>query len=196
MSTKVIADILTASRFGSAWVLLWIGTSKGAEGLPLAVIILVIAWITDVLDGPLARREPSRAQTWVGEHDLEIDIAVSLGVMTYLVFSNYLSAWLAVSYVVLCALVLWRYRSLELAWAVQAPPYGGMLYIALCHAPIYGLLMLAYLVIILVATWPRFPQVTLPQFFSAMRSLQKTEISPEPSQEETPLENSNKSSQA
>jgi phosphatidylglycerophosphate synthase len=190
LSPKTFADILTASRFVLAWVLLWLGISKGAEGLPTAAVILVIAWITDVLDGPFARKDKSGRQTWIGDHDLETDISVSLGVLTFLVFSGYLAAWLAVSYVIICIFLIWRFRSLELAWAVQAPPYAAILFLTLYNAPIYGFVMVAYLVAVLIATWPRFTQVTVPQFLSGMQNMSKTEIS-----NEEPQENGNKSSQ-
>jgi len=196
ITIKTLADILTATRFGLAWLLLWLGISKGVAGLPSAVVILIIAWITDVLDGPLARKDPSRRHTWIGDHDLETDLSVSLGVLTFLVLAGYLSAWLAVCYVIICLALLWRFRSQEPAWAVQAPPYGAILYIALRYAPAYGLAMVTYLIAVLIATWPRFPQVTLPQFFSGMHNLPKTEISQEELQEKTLIENSNNSSHA
>jgi phosphatidylglycerophosphate synthase len=193
MTTKTLADILTASRFGLAWVLLLLGISRDTEGLPTAVVILIIAWTTDALDGPLARKDPSHRYTWIGDHDLETDIAVSLGVLTFLVLAGYLAAWIAVSYVFICLIMLWRFRSPELAWAVQAPPYAAMIFIALRFAPIYGFAMVAYLIAVLIATWPRFPQVTLPQFLSGIQNLSKTEISQEEPQENTIVENGNQS---
>jgi phosphatidylglycerophosphate synthase len=196
ITTKTLADILTASRFGLAWVLLWLGISRGPAGLPTAVVILIIAWITDVLDGPIARKDASRRHTWIGDHDLETDVSVSLGVLTFLVLAGYLAAWLAVGYVIICLVLLWRFRSQELAWAVQAPPYGAMLYFSLCYAPAYGFAMVAYLIVVLIGTWPRFPRVTLPQFFSGIQNLPNTEIPPEKPQENTLIENSNNSSHA
>ena len=196
ITTKNLADFLTASRFGLAWVLLWLGISRGAAGLPSAVVILIIAWTTDVLDGPLARKDLSSQHTWIGDHDLEIDMSVSLGGLTFLVLAGYLPAWIAVSYVIICLILLWRVRSQELAWAVQAPPYAAMLFIALRHAPIYGLAIVAYLIVVIIATWPRFPQVTLPQFLSGMQNMSKTIISQEEPQENEIVENGNESSQA
>ena len=92
--------------------------------------------------------------------------------------------------------MLWRFRSQELAWVVQAPPYAAMLFIALGYAPSYGLAMVAYLVVVIVATWPRFPQMTVPQFLSAMQNLSKAKISQEEPQENVIVENGNESSQA
>ena len=177
ITTKTLADILTASRFGLAWVLLWLGISRGAAGLPSAVGILIIAWTTDLLDGPLARKDPSSRHTWIGDHDLETDMSVSLGGLAFIVLAGYLATWIAVSYVIICLILLWRFRSQELGWAVQAPPYAAMLFIRLRHAPIYGLAIVAYLILVIIATWPRFPQVTVPQFLSGMRNLSKTKFS-------------------
>jgi hypothetical protein len=53
--------------------------------------------------------------------------------------------------------------------------------------------MVAYLIAVLIATWPRFPQVTLPQFLSGIQNLSKTEISQEEPQENTIVENGNQS---
>ena len=195
ITTKTLADILTASRFGLAWALLWSGISRGAAGLPSAVVILIIAWITDGLDGPLARKDPSSRHTWIGDHDLEIDMSVSLGVLTFLVLAGYLPAWIAVSYVIICLILLWRFRSQELAWVVQSPPYAAMLFIALRYAPIYGLAIVAYLIVVLITTWPRFLQVTVPQFLSGMQNLSKTKILQEEPQENGFVENGNESSQ-
>ncbi len=191
ITAKTLADILTASRFGLAWVLLWLGISRGAAGLPMAVVILIIAWTTDMLDGPLARKDLSSRHTWIGDHDLEIDMSVSLGGLTFLVLAGYLAPWIAVSYVIICLILLWRVRSQELAWAVQAPPYAAMLFIALRYAPIHGLAIVAYLLVVIIATWPRFPQVTVPQFLSGMRNLSKTKFT-----QEEPQENGNESSHA
>jgi len=37
-----------------------------------------VAWTSDWLDGPLARRSKSGQQTWLGRHDLEADLAIML----------------------------------------------------------------------------------------------------------------------
>jgi phosphatidylglycerophosphate synthase len=79
-----------------------------------AVGILIIAWTTDLLDGPLARKDPSSRHTWIGDHDLETDMSVSLGGLAFIVLAGYLATWIAVSYVIICLILLWRFRSQEL----------------------------------------------------------------------------------
>lgn len=193
VSIKTLADVLTAVRFCLAGVILWLGVRGGAEALPAAVVVLILAWLTDVLDGPLARRDPLGRRTWIGDRDLETDISVSLAVLVYLALAGYLTPKAAVGYGIVCAALLWRFRSLHLAWAVQAPPYAGMLYAALRDAPRYGLIALGYLVLVVVATWPRFPQVVVPQFLGGMRDLGRTKAADEGARTENEgcLENGN-----
>lgn len=193
VSTKTLADMLTAMRFCLAGFILWLGVKGGAGALPAAVVTLILAWFTDVLDGPLARRDPSARRTWIGDRDLEVDMSVSLAVLIYLTLSGYLTLKAAVGYVVVCAALLWHFRSLHLGWAVQAPPYAGMFYAALRDAPRYGLMAIGYVALVVVATWPRFPKVVVPQFLEGMRNLGRRKVADEEARAEQNgyLENGN-----
>jgi len=176
VSTKVLADLLTAVRFCLAGFILWLGVKGGAEALPVAVGALILAWLTDVLDGPLARRDPSGRQTWIGDLDLQVDMSVGLAVLAYLTLAGYLTLKAALGYVVVCVVLLWYFRSPHLGWTIQAPPYAGMVYAALRDAPRYGLMIVGYLVLVVVVTWPRFPQRVVPQFFEGMRNLRRARV--------------------
>ncbi len=50
-----------------------------AGGVELAAQILPAAWTTNLLDGPLAGRDPRGTRTWIGDHDLQADLTVALG---------------------------------------------------------------------------------------------------------------------
>ena len=171
VSTKTVADLLTASRFGLAWLILWLGISAGADALPAAMMVLILAWITDLLDGPLARRDPSGRTTWIGDRDLETDISVSIGVLAYLTLAHYVAPSIAIGYGLICAALLVRFRSRELGMFIQAPVYAGIIYVALHDAQVYGWLAVGYVLLVIVATWPRFPRVVVPQFLEGMRRL-------------------------
>ena len=173
VSTKALADILTTLRFGLAWIILWLGMGDGADALPTAIMVLVLAWTTDVLDGPLARHDPTGRHTWIGDRDLEVDISVSIGVLAYLALAGFMPSKIALGYGIGCAVLLRQTRSRHLAWAVQAPPYAGIIYVALRDAQNYGLIAVGYVALIIAATWPRFPQVMVPQFLAGMRELGK-----------------------
>jgi cardiolipin synthase len=68
--TKTIADILTSVRFLLGLYLIWLGLRGGSEAMTTAVLMLLVAWISDVLDGPLARRDQRGIHTRIGDHDL------------------------------------------------------------------------------------------------------------------------------
>ena len=169
--TKTLADALTGVRFLLGLYLIWLGWKKGPEAIVPAALALLAAWATDVLDGPLARRDPRGIHTWIGDHDLEADLAVALGVWVYLTLAGFLSPWLAVAYGLAAAVALWRFGSAHLAWGVQALPYGAMIWTSWRMVPTCGLLLVGWIVLVVVATWPRFPRHTLPGFLNGVRDL-------------------------
>ena len=171
VGAKTLADTLTGVRLLLAFFLVWLGWQKGSEAIGSAALILLVAWVTDVLDGPLARRDPRGIRTWIGDRDLEADMAVALGVWIYLVLAGFLSPWLAGLYLVVTAVALWRLGTAQLAWGVQALPYGAMIWTAWRTVPACGLLLVTYLGLVIVATWPRFPRETVPEFLNGVRGL-------------------------
>jgi phosphatidylglycerophosphate synthase len=168
---KTLADTLTSVRFLLAFYLIWLGWKKGPEAIGSAALTLLVAWITDLLDGPLARRDPRGIRTWIGDRDLEADMAVALGAWIYLMLTGFLSPWLAGLYLVVAAVALWRFGSDQLAWGLQALPYGAVIWTSWRVAPLYGLLLVAWIGLVVVATWPRFPRQTVPDFLNGVRGL-------------------------
>lgn len=80
----LVADILTASRALAVvpiFLLSWYGEWR------LAFIILVAAWVTDMLDGPAARRWGSLNQrSGTDEFDYHTDLLMQAGVLMTLAF--------------------------------------------------------------------------------------------------------------
>lgn len=173
LQAKTLADTLTGARFLLGLYLLWLGMQKGSEALPTAALMLLVAWITDLLDGPLARRDLRRRHTWIGDHDLEADLAVALGTWLYLALAGFISFFLAAAYGAFGAAALWQFGSAPLAWGLQALPYGAMIWTALRHMPPYGLLLVTWVGLLVAITWPRFPQQMLPEFLNTMRNLRR-----------------------
>ena len=171
VGTKILADALTGLRFLLGLYLMWLGWQRGPQAIVPATLTLLLAWTSDALDGPLARRDPRGVQTWIGDRDLEADMTVALGVWVYLTLAGFLSPWLAVGYVLVAVAALWRFGSTHLAWGLQALPYGAMIWTAWRMAPVYGLLLVTWIGLVVVATWPRFPRQTLPGFLNGMRDL-------------------------
>ncbi len=167
--TKRLADLLTGSRVLFALIFAWLGLTGARESLALAGFIILASWITDLLDGPLARQ--SRAEpTWIGDHDLEVDATVSVGVLVYLVGVGFLEPAYALAYALLCVLIFWRWGwRRDPVMLLQAPIYLWFILIAVRNVPQIGWWLAAYPVVAIVVTWPRFPREIVPNFIAGMK---------------------------
>lgn len=103
-----LADFLTLSRIGAAGVLAWLGLAHGRSALPAAVLVIVLAWTTDQLDGWAARR--SRAPTRLGRYDFLFDLTLYIGVLTYLAAAGFVPPAAAAVFVMLSMAALWMTR--------------------------------------------------------------------------------------
>jgi phosphatidylglycerophosphate synthase len=72
-----LADALTGMRLVLAAIIAWIAlTWERATGHSTVALLIMLAWTTDTLDGPLARR--ARKPTRLGRYDLPIDVGLTL----------------------------------------------------------------------------------------------------------------------
>lgn len=172
---KHVADLVTFARGLLAFGLIWLGYSQGADGLRLAVYLMLVDWIGDVLDGALARRSPVKDRhTWIGDHDLEVDITVSVGLLGYMLLAGYIDWRIAALYLLMWITIFWHWgycRSLGMM--VQAPIYIVFIYLAIREPPYTGWWLIAWIFIVLVITWPRFPQEVIPGFLENIRGVRK-----------------------
>jgi hypothetical protein len=81
---KQVADIITFSRGILAFILAGLGLLVGKEALPMAAGVMIADWAGDMLDGPIARRSRVYYHSWIGDHDLEVDMTVSVGLLIYM----------------------------------------------------------------------------------------------------------------
>ena len=172
VSAKQVADLLTLSRLILALTLAWLGYTQGAAVLPLACWLMIASWTTDVMDGWLAHRSRRQYSTWIGEHDLFFDISVSVGLFAYLLFSGLLPIWLGVVYILFWVLIFWMFGfQFVLGMLFQAPIYGWFICVALLQATNNGLLMLVWIILAVLVTWPRFPQQVVPGFLEKIKAV-------------------------
>jgi phosphatidylglycerophosphate synthase len=176
-ATKRFADLFTLLRALLAPCLVALGLTRREAGLPLAIWMMILSWTSDSLDGPLARRSRPQLRTWLGEHDLQVDMLASMGLLVYMVAAGFVPAFGALMYLGFWLVIYWR-LGLEpaLGMLMQAPIYAWFLYVALTLAPAAGTWMLGWIVAALVITWPRFPNVIVPGFLQGMgRALRQAE---------------------
>jgi phosphatidylglycerophosphate synthase len=166
---KQVADFLTLARAMLVIPLVWLGFAYGSNGIPAAVLLLLCSWTSDAIDGPIARRSRIKTNTWLGDHDLQVDMAVSGGLLVYMMASGLVSWWLGAAYTLVWALVLWRWGLyFSLGMLFQAPIYAGFIWMAVLRPPSFGLLLVAWIIIIVLVTWPRFPREVVPEFLAGL----------------------------
>lgn len=167
---KQVADIITFSRGILAFILAGLGLLVGKEALPMAAGVMIADWAGDMLDGPIARRSRVYYHSWIGDHDLEVDMTVSVGLLIYLLGAGYISWWVGVIYVLGWAVFFLRFgfhRSPGMLF--QAPIYAWFIWITLREARGLGLLMILLILTAVILTWPRFPKEVVPGFLGGMR---------------------------
>jgi cardiolipin synthase (CMP-forming) len=171
MWKKRLADGLSMTRFLLALCLVWLGFSQGAAGLNLAVTVLLAAWLTDVVDGPLARSSGVKTQTWIGAHDIYIDVAMGTAATIYLQRAGFLDGRIAVAYLLIWAIIFWRLSSLLKTFGAifQAPVYGWFIWTAMRHVPKVGLWLLLYVAVYVILAWNHLMRRGLPEFLQGLR---------------------------
>jgi phosphatidylglycerophosphate synthase len=167
---KTVADILTATRLLLAIFILLLGLFVGQEALGTVMMVHLLAWTTDILDGPLARRDTSGKSTWWDDKDFPVDALLVLALFLYLIVSGFILPWFSIIYLSLGIILLLRFRSQQVAMSFMAPILALTLYLAFRHVPIWGFTTVAWCIAALVTGWPRFVYV-VESFIEGMRAL-------------------------
>ena len=103
----VAADLLTFSRLIAAGIMLWLGL-HGPQTFRWAILVAVLAWTTDQLDGSAARR--ANSPTHLAPADFAIDTALYAATLGYLVLAGFVPAAPAIAFVVLASILWVIYR--------------------------------------------------------------------------------------
>jgi cardiolipin synthase (CMP-forming) len=171
MWKKQVADALTVTRSLLAVGLVWLGFAQGAAGLTLAVALLLAAWITDVLDGPLARSSGVKTQTWVGAHDIVSDVLIGTAALLYLERAGFVDGRVAAAYLLTWAIVFWRLTRVPKPFGAlfQAPIYAWFIWISLQQVPQAGVFLVVYPALYLVLAWRYVMRQGLPELLHGLQ---------------------------
>jgi hypothetical protein len=171
---KQVADLLTFSRVVIGVYLAWLGFTGGIDALPWVVWLMIADWTGDCLDGRIARRSRISYNSWIGDHDLQVDMAVSLGLLVYLAASGLTPVWAAVFYVLCWGFYFYRAGVLKsMGMLFQAPIYAWFIFAAVSRAPNPGLWLVVWIIAAILLTWPMFPNQVIPNFLDGMRKLKR-----------------------
>lgn len=161
-----VADALTASRVPMALV---IGIAVASDAWGLAIVVLMIAWLTDLLDGMIARA--SSGQTRLGDWDFRVDVTLGIAILVGLSAADRGPLWVVVAVIALLAGWTWITGNPAPAMLMMAVAYGWFLPILIIDKPTLWWLPFVTIPVILALDWRRFFTVILPAFFKGMARL-------------------------
>jgi len=161
------ADVLTCSRLLAAALLVWLGT-RGATSLRTAVLVGVVAWTTDQLDGWAARR--SATPTRLAPYDFVIDTTLYAATLAYLTLAGFLPAApvLAFGMLALAGWLIFRHKVVGVLF-VRVVDLAALVVI-FEHEPKIGGLLVVWLVILAIGYRRRLLE-RLPRWFSELACL-------------------------
>jgi len=153
---KRLADLLTLSRFFLSLGIMALGVWRGEGMLPSVVMMALLAWMTDTLDGPLARRARPQRTTWIGEQDFPIDVFMVVALLSYLTAINVVPWQGVLMYLLVATAAIWWLREQAVALAFMAPVDALFLYTGWQRAPTETRWVFLYLAVTLFLDWHRF----------------------------------------
>jgi hypothetical protein len=152
--------------------MIWLGLTQGAQALPTVVVLMLLDWTGDFVDGAIAHRSRHPRRTWIGDSDLYIDLLVSLCLAVYLLGAGFISFGFVSLYLLGWALILRRFGlDRNLLMLLQAPIYLYFILIAVRLIPASGSWLVIWVLVALVINWRRFSHDIVPKFIDGMRSM-------------------------
>ncbi|MBL7075228.1 hypothetical protein ISS37_08340 [candidate division KSB1 bacterium] len=97
--------------------------------------MFLIAWVTDTLDGTLARKDHRGSHTWIGDNDLIADVLLALSTIIYFTVSGIISLWISVFYFDFILLVTFVFTSQTMFVTFIALAYALYLLVSYFSAP-------------------------------------------------------------
>jgi len=154
------------------FVMIWLGFTRGAEALPVVVMLMLLDWTGDFVDGTIARRSRHPRRTWIGSSDIYVDLFVSIGLGIYLIEAGYIGFVIGFWYILGWILVLWRFGlDKNLLMLAQTPIYLWFIITTLRVIPESGYWLVIWVLIALTINWKRFSQDIVPKFISGIASM-------------------------
>lgn len=154
MMYTLLADVLTLVRVGVGIAVVLAGWLYGAAAFPYVVGLVAVGWISDGLDGPLARL--SKKPTRLGRYDFLVDVFLTWATFAYLILAGYIPWILGVLYTAIALVVVAYFQRKSVVIVFMRPIDLTSGIIALRHAPEITLLFIVWLVGLAVVRWRRF----------------------------------------
>jgi hypothetical protein len=163
----VTADLLTFSRLIAAGILVWLGF-QGPLSLPMAILVSVLAWTTDQLDGWAARR--ATTPTHLAPADFAIDRVLYASTLAYLVLAGYLPIEPVAVFVLLAVVfsLVYRRKAVDVLCVRLIDLLCAV--VIFKHRPLIGGLLAAWLAVLAVIYRRRLAE-RAPRWFMELAQL-------------------------
>lgn len=152
-----LPDLLTLSRGFVAAAIFSLGF-VGSRALEAVILLTLLGWTTDILDGRLARKH-HKPPTWIGEREFTFDMMIVFAGLCYLVMSGLIHFIPALIYVMVAAACIAYFRSKMITMSFATPLIALPLIVASVEAPQAALWYLIWIVGALALDWSRFKDI-------------------------------------
>ncbi len=155
----LIADILTAVRFMLSFVVIFMGWKFGAHALTETVVIVVLGWFTDAMDGPFARGA-APLKTKLNRYDFIVDVTFNWSILAYITMSGFLPARLTLIYTLIVILIVAVTQRKAIAVIFMRPiDLAGAAFL-LYNAPVVAGFVTLYVIGLFIVRWRRIKSRT------------------------------------
>jgi phosphatidylglycerophosphate synthase len=158
----VVADGLTVLRFVIAIVLI---PATWSLSLGVSAWLVSVAWVTDVLDGRLARAVGEEGR--MGRWDLTADTAVGAGLLVGLAGSGEIPALFAFAVLVIMG-TLFLLGNFAASMLLQVAGYSSLITLLWSRRPSVWWMPMVTAVLVGIIDWRRLLQVNVPGFLRGL----------------------------
>jgi hypothetical protein len=172
LDARMVGDFITASRGVLGLLIAWLGLTHGIEALPAVVVLLLLDFTGDFVDGSIAHRSRHPRRTRIGDSDIYFDMFVSICLGIYLVSAGFVGFTLGFWYMVGWMLFMWRFGlDRNLIMLLQTPIYLWFVIVTVRLAPAMGIWLVIWVLVALTINWRRFSKDIVPKFIAGMSSM-------------------------
>lgn len=150
----MIADLLTLLRLAIAVFVLILGMTVGPRGLTTAIIATFVGWVTDILDGPIARFS-KQGPNWVSRMDTPADLALVYAFFLFLVIAGLFPLLPALIVMGLSVFVVLLRPTEPVVQMVSAPIFGLPIVLSFYVGTVVGICCCAFMLGLLILRWDR-----------------------------------------
>jgi len=149
---RFIADLLTLTRFLIAAFIVGIGLFVGPRALGAAVVATMVGWVTDIVDGPLARSSGC-VESWASRLDFIADVTMGYSFFLFLVTTGLFPVLPALLLVVAAVIVVIVRPTEAVIQIVTAPIFALPVVLAFQVSIVVGACYAAFLLALVVFRW-------------------------------------------